>query len=410
MPYAPDTYHLTPEQITLKQETHRFAEEVLRPASMELDALSPDEVIAPGSRLRDVFKTAYQAEYHLRGFPEELGGGNLGPGDQYVVSEEMGWGSGGLAISLSVATMPFRFAAMRGHPDLMREVVMPFVEDREGKHIGCWAGTEPEHGSDTILPVGEHARPDVHLGCRAHKDGDEWVINGQKSAWVSNGTIATHALVYVCVDPALGMNGTGIALVPSNLPGVSKGKPLNKLGQRALNQGEIFFDDVRIPGHYMLIEPPAYSVLSNNIFAAANALMSATFAGVTRAGFEEALAYAQQRVQGGVPIAQHQLVQRKLFDMFMKVQAADAISRKANARLASGLPTHHYSMAAKVYCTQAAFEVASDAVQLHGGMGLAKGVLVEQLLRDARAALIEDGANDVLALSGARELLDEPGG
>jgi alkylation response protein AidB-like acyl-CoA dehydrogenase len=150
VPYAPDTYHLTPEQVTLKRETHRFAEEVLRPASMELDALSPEEVIAPGSRLRDVFKAAYQAEYHLRGFPEQLGGASLGPGDQQVITEEMGWGSGGLAISLSVGAMPFRFAAMTGHPDLMRDVVTPFVEDREGKYIGCWAGTgaRPYHAGE----------------------------------------------------------------------------------------------------------------------------------------------------------------------------------------------------------------------------------------------------------------------
>jgi alkylation response protein AidB-like acyl-CoA dehydrogenase len=101
------------------------------------------------------------------------------------------------------------------------------------------------------------------------------------------------------------------------------------------------------------------------------------------------------------------LVQRRLFDMFAKLEAARSLSRLANRRLLTGKPTLHYSIAAKVFCTQTAFELASEAVQIFGGMGLAKGILVEMLLRDARASLIEDGANDVLALSGFRALLRE---
>jgi alkylation response protein AidB-like acyl-CoA dehydrogenase len=143
------------------------------------------------------------------------------------------------------------------------------------------------------------------------------------------------------------------------------------------------------------------------VLAGANAGMSATFSGVARAAVEEALTYAQKRVQGGVPIVEHQLVQRRLFDMFAKLEAARSLSRLANRRLLTGKPTLHYSIAAKVFCTQTAFELASEAVQIFGGMGLAKGILVEMLLRDARASLIEDGANDVLALSGFRALLRE---
>jgi alkylation response protein AidB-like acyl-CoA dehydrogenase len=401
------TFDLTPDQERLRLETHRFAEEIIRPAAMQLDAMTPDEVIAPESPLREVFRQAYSAGYHLRAFPPELGGPGLAPMDGWVVGEEMGWANAGLAISLGVTAMPFRFAAMTGNPDLMRDVVMPFVEDTEGKYIGCWCATEPHHGSDAILFSGERARPDIRFDCMARREGDDWVINGQKSAWVSNGTIATHTLAFLCVDPSLGMAGTGVAVIPLDLPGVSRGKPLNKLGQRALNQGEIFFENVRIPRHYMLTEPGTFGSPTDSILAAANAGMSTTFCGVARAAFEEALAYAQQRVQGGVAIAQHQLVQRKLFDMFMRVESARALSRLANRRLMSGRATIHYSIAAKIQCTQTALDVASDAIQIFGGMGLAKGVLVEMLYRDARASLIEDGANDVLALAGFRNLLGD---
>jgi len=233
------------------------------------------------------------------------------------------------------------------------------------------------------------------------------VINGQKSAWVSNGTIATHACTFLSVDRAKGMAGGGVAIIPLNLPGVSRGKPLDKLGQRALNQGEIFFDNVRLPKHYMVVQPAGYPFIIDNILAGANAGMSAIFTGVARAAFEEALAYCKQRIQGGKPIAEHQLVQKKLFDMFIKVESARALSRAAMLyNTATSPPATQYSIAAKVYCTEASFEVASDAVQLFGGYGLARELPIEKLFRDARASMIEDGTNEVLSLAGARKLID----
>jgi alkylation response protein AidB-like acyl-CoA dehydrogenase len=143
------------------------------------------------------------------------------------------------------------------------------------------------------------------------------------------------------------------------------------------------------------------------ILASANAGMSATFTGVARAALEEGLHYARERIQGGKAIAEHQAVQLKLMDMFIKVEAGRQLSRAAFVYNASTIPpAPEYSVAAKIFCTQAAFTVASDALQLHGGMGLAKGMLIEKLFRDARASLIEDGVNDVLALAGARKVLD----
>jgi alkylation response protein AidB-like acyl-CoA dehydrogenase len=203
------------------------------------------------------------------------------------------------------------------------------------------------------------------------------------------------------------MAGGGVALVPLNLPGVSKGAPLNKIGQRALNQGEIFFDNVRIPKSYMLVPPEAYTVAIDSVLAGANGYMGSTFTGVARAAFEEALTYAKGRIQGGVPITEHQLVQKKLFDMFVKVETARQLSRAA-VQYNSGTfpPGTQYSISSKVYCTQVAFEVASDAVQLHGGLGLTKEMFVEQLFRDARASMIEDGSNDILSLTAAKKIIE----
>jgi alkylation response protein AidB-like acyl-CoA dehydrogenase len=399
-------------EIALKEATHKFAAEVMRPASLELDKLAnPEDVIAKDSLLWDVFRQHYALGQHLAGFPEDLGGVTLSPLASCVRGEELGWGSADFAIGLGASGMPFSaalfVAQLSGNQQLIDEVVRPFMEDREAKYIGCWAITEPQHGSDTLMAVlPDYATSLSFLDTRARQHGSDWIINGAKAAWVSNGTIATHALVHMAVDRQSSGTAGCIAFVPLDLPGVSKGKPLNKLGQRALNQGEIYFDDVRIPGHYVLMPPELYTFASELILALANGSMGPTFTGVARAAFEEALSYCKQRVQGGKLLCEHQLVQRKLFDMFIKVESARQLSRSvviynSNAQL----PLSRYSVASKVYCTQVAFDVASDAVQLLGGMGLSKGTLVEKLFRDARAALIEDGANDALALAVAPQLI-----
>jgi len=405
---------LTPTQVALKDETHKFAAEVLRPASVELDKIAdPEDVIKEGSLFWETLKKAYGAGYHLRGFDESMGGAKLGPLEEHIFSEEIAWGSADFAIALGCAPFPFSFTAtvagMTGNQALMDEIVIPFTKDREAKYIGCWAITEPQHGSDSLLfGTEQFATPEVAFDLTARSDGDDYVLNGQKSSWVSNGTIATHALTFVAHDRSMGQGGSGVAVVPLNLPGVSKGRALNKLGQRALNQGEIFFDDVRIPKRYMLIEPAMYPMIIDWILSQANAFMGACFTGVARAAFEEALAYAKQRTQGGKPIAEHQLIQWKLFDMFMKVEAARALSRAAMQYNATTVPpAARYSVASKVFCTQTAFDVASDAVQIFGGYGLCKDLLVEKLLRDARASMIEDGCNEVLGLAAARQIIDQ---
>ncbi len=399
---------LTPAQVALKEQTHRFAQEVLRPASEELDKLSAEDVIKKESTLWKAFRLAYEQGHHIGGFPEQLGGAGLGPLEQHIVAEEMGWGSADIANGLAVTSIPFVVALMGGNQDLIGELVIPFTQDREAKYIGCVAVTEPEHGSDWMLYDTEQFRdPSITAGVKGVPDGEDWIISGQKSAWVSNGTIATHALLLLGVDRSQGMAGSGVAIVPLDLPGVSKGPPLNKLGLRGMNQGEIFFDGVRIPKRYMLAEGAQSLAIMDAIVAGASSGMAATYTGVARAAFEEALNYSKRRVQGGKPIAEHQLVQKKLFDMFTRVETARAISRAASIYNSGAEPPQtHYSVAAKVYCTEVAYEVANDAVQLFGGYGLCKEMLVEKLFRDARASRMEVGTNEVLSLAAARLILD----
>ncbi|MCL4448348.1 MAG: acyl-CoA/acyl-ACP dehydrogenase [Actinobacteria bacterium] len=403
---------LTQEQEEIKIQSHKFAKEVLRPASIVLDKATPEEVIAPDSVLWDVFKAWFSLGNHTNPIPQEFGGLDLDPVATHVLFEELGWGAADLAVSLGVATFPFQFTAyiakLTDNSELAEEIVKPFVEDTEAKHIGCWAITEPEHGSDTLgVHTEAYTNPKSASSTRAHRVGDDWVISGQKSAWVSNGTIATHALLFCNIDSSMGSAGGGVAIVPLQVPGVKKGKPLDKLGQRALNQGEIFFDDVKIPARYMLVGPDLYTWLIDATLATANMGMGVIFTGLARAAFEEALTYAQSRKQGAKTITEHQVIQEKLFSMFSAVETARMVSRAVlKYNMTTIPPLSYFSIASKILCTKTAFEVASDAIQVMGGVGLTKEMPAEKLLRDARSSMIEDGVNEFLALVGARQVID----
>ena len=401
MPLEDIDVGLPDEEQAVRDTAHKFAEEVLRPAGAKLDRLAdPAQVIAKDSVLWEVFE-----KYRGLGFDAVEGGEGEGDPAQrarirYLVNEELGWGDSGLAISLGVAGFPALFARMSGRPELIERFASP-----DHPEIGCWAVTEPDHGSDSLAFDQPAWRdPSLRPNCIASKDGDEYVIRGQKAAWVSNGSIATVATLFCTIDPSQGFQGGGVALVPLDFPGVSRGAPLDKLGQRALNQGEIFFDDVRIPAEYMVVGADAYSTIVEMVLALANASMGTIFVGVARAALEHALAYAKERVQGGVPIFQHQNVKGKIFKMFAQVEAARSLARRVLLYNSTQPPLVHYSIASKTFCTQTAFDVASTALQVYGGNGLSREYPIEKLLRDARASMIEDGCNDLLALVGAEKL------
>lgn len=399
---------LSPEQHALKQQVHEFAKAVLRPTAAALDRLAdPQQVVEEGSALWTALRAAYSHGMHTALVPTSCGGLGLSGLSLHLALEELGWGSADFAAALAVTGFPFAMIAATGNQELIDEWVKPFVEDKAARYVGCWAITEPDHGSDTFMAsTPQFFDPTISGQVMARIERNEYVINGQKAAWVSNGTIASHALTYLTLDPSKGMAGGGVAFVPLNLPGVSKGKPVDKMGQRALNQGSIQFSNVRIPQRYMLFDARAYETILQQTLILTNGAMGAVFTGVARAAYEQALAYTKTRSQGGKPICEHQLVQKHLFEMFTKVETCRALSRASMAYNATAQPQAlEYAVAAKVYCTQASLEVTDTALQLFGGLGLTRDCPMEKLYRDARASLIEDGANDILSLVGARRIL-----
>jgi len=392
---------LTAEQRELRHAAHTFAEQVLRPVGIRIDRMPCGDVAAAGSPLMQAVRQAAELGYTRMGGVPEIGGMGLPPLSRYLVLEELAWGSIGITAVLFLASTHAEIALLSGDPAIIEELAAPYYQCRDGSIIGCWAITEPDHGSDTLGSM----RPELNVKgtgqLLARRDGDSWILSGQKSAWVSNGPIATHAMLNVQIVPGETMADSGVCLLPLDLPGISRGKPLDKHGIRSLPQGELFFDDVRVPARNMVVGREAYGPYMHNHLSAFNAGVGCVATGLARAAYECALAYTKERIQGGHSIFEHQSVRARLFRMFSLVQASYSLSRDAwvhnLSRIEQGeVPRLELSIGSKVFCTQAALEVATLAVQLHGGNGMTKEYPVEMFMRDAAALTIADGENAYL--------------
>ncbi|ULR55015.1 acyl-CoA dehydrogenase family protein [Streptomyces deccanensis] len=390
---------LTGEERTLQQAVHAFAVDVLRPAGRTLDGMTAQEVVGQGSPFWDVHAIAAKS-----GLGPEAEDDSLPPDRRArmtaIAVEELGWGDAGLAVSLGVGGFPSLFARRTGNAEL--------IDLCEGR-LGCWIGSQPDRGSDGLSLYPNERHPHATHGNKgnltARVRGGEVVIDGQSSAWVSNGPVAEVGLASVCADYGEGFydeegHPHGIeVIVPLDLPGVSRGKPLEKLGKRALPQGEIFFDSVKIPLRYALSARDGYWRGHAATWSSAGAAMGQVMAGLARAAFEMALGYVHERRQGGALLAEHQLVQYRLGRLGSQVETIRAVSRRATEYTALTPARHpYYTAQSKAMCTDLAFQVADEALQLMGANGLTREYPAEKLFRDARAARIEDGENHLLTM------------
>jgi acyl-CoA dehydrogenase len=389
---------LTEEEAAIQASVHRFAKEVLRPLGRELDRMTADEVAAPGSPYYSLYSEFAKLGLDLAllaELPPEMA-----VRIESMIGEELGWGDSGLAVAIGCAGFPLMMATAAGNAEL--------IELCQGR-IGCWMATQPDRGSDNQLmdikrdwPVGTPA----NIGnLTAKVIGDEIIINGQSSAWVSNGAVAQVAFSPMCADYGDGFfdrdglpNGIAV-IVPLDIKGVSKGKPLEKIGQRALPQGEIYFDNVRIPRRFAIAERDGYYGAVSSSWSYAGTHMSQVFTGVARSAFEYALQYCHERRQGGRMLIDHQMTRLRLGEMLRRVETARAVARRSLSFARLSPQTHPYATAsAKVTVTEEALAVVEEAFRLFGGNGTTREYPIEKLLRDTQSALIEDGENRILTM------------
>ncbi len=263
-----------------------------------------------------------------------------------------------------------------------------------GEYLGCFCLTEPQAGSDA-----------ANLRTRARRDGDDYVISGTKQ-FVTNGATADVAIVNAVTDPDAGPKGISSFIVPTDLPGWTVARLEKKLGQKSCEAAQIVLDELRLPADHRLgAEGAGYAITLANLEGSRIGI-AAQAVGVARAAFEASAAYAKERETFGRPIIEHQAVAFKLADMATQIDAARTITMHAAALRDSGYAGTKEASIAKLFTTEMAERVCSDAIQIHGGYGYLNDFPVERLYRDSRIGPIYEGTSEVQRMVISRTLMD----
>jgi alkylation response protein AidB-like acyl-CoA dehydrogenase len=395
---------LTREETDFQVRVRDFALGVMRPLGAALDKMAAGAVSAPGSPL-----WTYLDEFARLGIsraalaplgPERLK--RIWP----IIFEELGYGDWGLAVIPFITAFPELAVRATGDVDLI---------DRFAHRRGCWVATQPDRGSDAVDYEGFELAAGATQssgGLHARVGNREIILTGHSSSWIACAPIADFALVHCPADygdgwqrPDGGVFGAAI-LVPFDLPGVTQGPALEKIGQRSLPTGSIRFDEVSVPAKYLIWGKDDYYASVLGILASGAMDMAAIATGAGRAAFECGLGYARHRHQGGAPLIRHQLMRWRVFEMWRKLEAARATVRRVAAyNYAPRGPHILASITAKVTASRAAFEIVSEATEIFGANGRGQDGLVEKLFRDIQTGLPEAGDNHVLGLQAANWLL-----
>jgi alkylation response protein AidB-like acyl-CoA dehydrogenase len=318
-----------------------------------------------------------------------------------MIWEELGRSGAGFAASLLPGAAVQQLIALLAphNKELVDRYVHPYARDTTGRKISAWGSSEPNVGSDGS----NYYDTNIRHHTSAVRKGDRYIINGTKSNFVSNGGIADVYLVFACVDPSQGLRGSGAFVIPGDAKGVAREKAINKIGLRTLNQAAVFFDDVEIPEHYMIFPPgDDYPMLHNAIITVGNLGVGYLAVGLMRAAYEAALTYSKERVQWGKPIFEHQMITKKLFDVFTAIEASRAFLWKASWLAETSFPGDlKMSLAAKIYATEQPVRHTAEMVQVLGGYGISKEYPLEKYARDAALLPIMDGTNQTLLIKAA---------
>jgi butyryl-CoA dehydrogenase len=261
-----------------------------------------------------------------------------------------------------------------------------------GEMLACFCLTEPQAGSDAAA-----------IKTRARRHGNRWVLNGTKQ-FISSGKHAQIAIVFAVTDPGEGKKGISAFLVPTDSPGFRVARVEHKLGQRASDTAQLVFEDIELTPDLMLgAEGEGYRIALSNL-EGGRIGVGAQSVGMARAAYEAALAYARDREAFGKPIIEQQAVAFRLADMATQIAAARGLVLDAAARRDAGEPCIKEASMAKLFASEMAERVCSDAIQIHGGYGYLADFPVERIYRDVRICQIYEGASDIQRMLIARDL------
>ena len=374
---------LTPEQEMIRDTLRHFARERLAPNAAEWERTRT----FPRKALAEL------AELGVMGMvvPERWGGAGLDYLSMVLAIEEIAAGHGATSTIVCVQNSLACGITLNYGSDAQKARYLTRLAS--GEWLGCFCLTEPHTGSDAAA-----------LRTTARRDGDHWVLNGAKQ-FITTGKEGQLAIVFAVTDPSAGKKGISCFLVPTDTPGYIVARLEEKMGQHASDTAQILFENCRIPVENLLGQAgEGYKIALSNLEAGRIAI-GAQSVGMARAAFEAAVGYAKEREAFGVPIAQHQAVLFRLADMATQIEVARQMIWHAASLRDANRPCLKEASMAKLFASEMAERVCSDAIQIHGGYGYSTDFPVERIYRDVRVTQIYEGASDIQRLVIGRAVL-----
>lgn len=367
----------------IAQSARDFAETYIRPHVMEWDEAQHFP--------KDLFHQ--MGEYGFLGVlvPETYGGAGLGYQEYISIVEEISKVDSSIGLSVAAHNSLCTNHILKFGTEEQKQKYLPKLAT--GQHIGAWGLTEANTGSDA-----------GRMKCVAEKDGDYYVINGTKN-WITHGISGDIAVVIVRTGELLDSHGMSAFIIERGMEGFSAGKKENKLGMRASETAELVFDNCRVHKSQLLGNEGDGFIQAMKILDGGRVSIAALSLGIAKGSYEASLKYAKEREQFGQPIANFQAISFKLADMATKIDASELLTRKAAMLLNEKKPVTTTSAMAKYFASETCVEVATDAIQIHGGYGYTKDFPVEKFFRDSKLCTIGEGTSEIQKLVISRNIL-----
>ena len=384
-------YFLTEEQEMIKDLAAKIAKEKIEPVAAEYDEKGtfPWEIVEILAK-SDLFRVFIPEEY------DGLGGGIF---EMSLVVEELSKACGGISLAYAASGLGTIPIILFGSEEQKKKYLPRLAA---GEILAAFALTEADAGSDAAA-----------IKTQAKPDGDNYVMNGAKQ-WITNGGEATIYTVVALTDPGRGIRGSSALLVEKGTPGFDFGKKEDKMGIRGSVTRELVFQDCRVPKENLLGREGGGFLVAMKTFDQSRPGVAAQAVGIAQGALDKALNYAHERHQFGKPISSFQGIQFMLADMATQVEAARTLTYQAARTIDSGARNvAKISSMAKVFASDTAMKVTTDAVQIFGGYGYMKEYPVEKMMRDAKITQIYEGTNqiqrEVIALQMIRESMRKKG-
>ena len=375
---------LSQEQEMIRDAMRDFSQERLAPFAGEWDR----HHTFPAEALKELAALGAMGVV----VPEEWGGAGMDYMSLVLMLEEIAAGDGATSTIVSVQNSLACGITMKYGSDAQKEQYLKPLA--RGDMLGCFCLTEPHTGSDASA-----------ITTRATRDGDHFVLNGVKQ-FITTGKYAQVAIVFAVTDKTAGKKGISCFLVPTETPGYIVARVEEKMGQKASDTAQIIFENCRIPASCLLgQEGDGYRIALSNLEAGRIGI-AAQSVGMARSALDAAVKYAKERVAFGVPLTGHQAVSFRIADMATQVDAARLLVWRAAMLKDAGKPCLKEASMAKMFASEIAEKVCSDAIQIHGGYGYTSDFPVERIYRDVRVSQIYEGANDIQRLVIGRAIVE----